>query len=58
MSAVSHQESRGGRYRYGAWYLSKNLWQRSKTSEELRDPKIVKAELEDETKKQEEKDVK
>lgn len=41
------------KYRYGAWYLPKNLWQRSLAAEELRDPKVVKAEREDATRKRE-----
>ena len=44
-------------YRYGAWYLPKNLWQRSLKTEELRDPKIIKAEREDVTRKREEEIV-
>lgn len=52
------QETRGQKYRYGAWYLPKNLWQRSLKTEELRDPKIVKAEREDTTLKREEEIVK
>jgi len=46
------------KYRYGAWYLPKNLWRRSLTTEELRDPDEIKAELEDETRKREEHMVK
>jgi hypothetical protein len=45
------------KYRYGAWYLQKNLWQRSLVSEELRDPKVIKAEREDATLKREEQIV-
>jgi len=46
------------KYRYGAWYLPKNLWQRSLTTEEIRDPKEIEAELEDPTRKREEQMVK
>jgi len=42
------------KYRYGAWYLPKSLWQRSLVTEELRDPKVIKAEREDATRKREE----
>ncbi|CAF4980491.1 unnamed protein product, partial [Rotaria sp. Silwood1] len=42
------------KYRYGAWYLPKNLWQHSLKTEELQDPKILQAEREDPTRKREE----
>ncbi|CAF1250725.1 unnamed protein product [Rotaria sp. Silwood1] len=42
------------KYRYGAWYLPKNLWQHSLKTEELQDPKIIQAEREDPTRKREE----
>lgn len=48
---------RSQKYRYGAWYLPKNLWQRSLATEELRDPKVIKAEREDATRKREEEIV-
>ncbi|CAF4401182.1 unnamed protein product [Rotaria socialis] len=51
---VKQPESYPTKYRYGAWYLPKNLWQRSLTNNELRDPKIVKAERENVTRQQEE----
>ncbi|CAF4593495.1 unnamed protein product [Rotaria sp. Silwood1] len=53
-SVTNDQESYTQKYRYGAWYLPKNLWQRSLTNVELRDPKVVKAEREDLTRKREE----
>ncbi|CAF2714098.1 unnamed protein product [Rotaria sp. Silwood2] len=51
-SVINDQESQAQKYRYGAWYLPKPLWQRSLTNVELRDPKVVKAEREDVTRKQ------
>jgi hypothetical protein len=57
-SAFLSRESRSQKFRYGAWYLPKNLWQRSLTTAELRDPKIIKAEREDTTRKREEQIVK
>jgi hypothetical protein len=56
-STFLDQESRAQKYRYGAWYLPKHLWQRSLTNEELRDPKIIKAEREDTTRKRDEQIV-
>jgi hypothetical protein len=50
-------ESRTEKYRYGAWYLPKNLWQHSLTTDELRDPKAIKAERDDTTRKREEEIV-
>jgi len=57
-SAYVDRESRSQKYRYGAWYLPKNLWQRSLTNEELRDPKVIKAEREDATRERQEQIVK
>jgi hypothetical protein len=57
-SAYLDRESRAQKYRYGAWYLPKNLWQRSLTNEELRDPKVIKAEREDATRERQEQIVK
>ncbi|CAF3821767.1 unnamed protein product [Rotaria magnacalcarata] len=51
---VKEPESYPTKYRYGAWYLPKNLWQRSLTNDALRDPKIIKAEREDGTRQREE----
>jgi hypothetical protein len=51
------RETSAQKYRYGAWYLPKHLWQRSLTTDVLRDPKIVKAEREDATRKREEEIV-
>ncbi|CAF0932185.1 unnamed protein product [Rotaria sordida] len=53
-SIINDQESHIQKYRYGAWYLPKNLWQRSLTNNELRDPKVIQAEREDVTRKREE----
>jgi hypothetical protein len=55
---IPAQELYAQKYRYGAWYLPKNLWQRSLMNEELRDPKVIKAEREDVTRKREEQIVK
>ena len=52
------RETSAQKYRYGAWYLPKHLWQRSLTTDVLRDPKIIKAEREDTTRKREEEIVK
>jgi len=57
-SAFFDRETPPQKYRYGAWYLPKNLWQRSLKTEGLRDPKIVKAEHEDTARKREEEIVK
>ena len=51
------RESQSKRYRYGAWYLPKELWQRALVTEELRDPKVIKAEREDATRKRQEEIV-
>ena len=57
-SAPADREAHTQKYRYGAWYLPKSLWQRSLSNKELRDPKVVKAELDDTTRKREEEIVK
>jgi hypothetical protein len=57
-TALIDRESRTQKYRYGAWYLPKNLWQRSLITKELIDPKVIKAEREDTTRKREEEIVK
>ena len=57
-SAPGDRDARAQKYRYGAWYLPKSLWQHSLANKELRDPKVIKAELEDATRKREEEIVK
>ncbi|CAF0743268.1 unnamed protein product [Didymodactylos carnosus] len=42
------------KYRYGAWYLPKELWKKALKDEELQDPKVLKEELEDVTRQREE----
>ena len=57
-SAHTELGPRTQKYRYGAWYLPKHLWQRALTTDQLRDPKIVKAERDDLTRQREEEIVK
>ncbi|CAF4025597.1 unnamed protein product [Adineta steineri] len=52
--ALIDDEPRTQKYRYGAWYLPKNLWHRTLITEELLDPKVLKAEREDVTRQREE----
>lgn len=56
MSTTSGNK-RSTKYRYGAWYLPKTLWHRAEADEGLRDPKLIQAELDDPSKKEEEKIV-
>ncbi|CAF2816604.1 unnamed protein product [Rotaria sp. Silwood2] len=53
-TSPTHQILRSRKYRYGAWYLPKNLWQRSLKTDELQDPKEIQAQHEDPTRKREE----
>ena len=55
--AASDRAARAQKYRYGAWYLPKDLWQRSPITDELQDPKLIKAQREDATRKREEQIV-
>ena len=55
--AASDRATRVQKYRYGAWYLPKDLWQRSPITNELQDPKVIKAQREDATRKREEQIV-
>lgn len=57
-TSLIDRESRSQKYRYGAWYLPKNLWQRTLATEELVDPKVIKAERENTTRKREDQIVK
>ena len=56
-AATSDRAARAQKYRYGAWYLPKDLWQRSPITDELQDPKLIKAHREDATRKREEQIV-
>ncbi|UJR22610.1 hypothetical protein I4U23_025651 [Adineta vaga] len=47
LTAQSFDSIQSRKYRFGAWYLPTNLWQRSLTTEHLQDPKKLKAERED-----------
>ncbi|CAF0770238.1 unnamed protein product [Rotaria sordida] len=53
-TSPSDQLLQSQKYRYGAWYLPKNLWQYSLKTEELQDPKVLQAEREDPARKREE----
>ncbi|CAF1434420.1 unnamed protein product [Adineta ricciae] len=54
LTSQSFDATQPRKYRYGAWYLPTNLWQRSLVTESLKDPKKLKAEREDATRIREE----